>query len=244
LRRLVMGEVKCPDCGRGLLNVEYPHGSMLNEEQFESAKEGDFFCAWCKDSNTKTGYKYFWERDLKPTSEKLKACPCCGEELSILPSGWAHHTGNDCRIQRIDCPLFATAISPEKMARLKDENASIRSRSDACEKHGFKNEKELCELREDNELLEANRDEWREEWEKVKIRNTELQQENERLRERLDHSNDIMRNMATRLEQKSRWDIHDRKAVLNFLRATAALNDRALAAGQEGKNAIAKKTDK
>ena len=66
-------------------------------------------------------------------------------------------------------------------------------------------------------------------------KNLALQAEVERLRDRVSKSSNIMRSMADRLEQKSRWDIHDRKAVLNLLRANAVINDRALAE-QEGDN--------
>ena len=55
---------ECPNCGRELVKVVRPHNSMLNEEQFDSVKAGDYFCTQCKDETTRTGYKYFWEFEL------------------------------------------------------------------------------------------------------------------------------------------------------------------------------------
>ena len=55
----------CPQCGKPLVRVTQDTDSYLNAEQFDSVKAGDYFCETCKDDSTKTGYKYFWEKDLE-----------------------------------------------------------------------------------------------------------------------------------------------------------------------------------
>ena len=41
---------------------------MLNSDQFDSVKAGDWFCCSCKGSEASTGFKYFWASELKSTS--------------------------------------------------------------------------------------------------------------------------------------------------------------------------------
>ena len=37
---------------------------MLNSEQFDSVKPGDWYCDSCKGLEAGTGFKYFWESEL------------------------------------------------------------------------------------------------------------------------------------------------------------------------------------
>lgn len=57
----------CPMCGQVLNRVSQGANSYLNSDQFDAIKLGDWFCTTCEDpENTRTGYRYFWDRDLKP----------------------------------------------------------------------------------------------------------------------------------------------------------------------------------
>jgi hypothetical protein len=62
-----MNEIKafphCPKCGTTLQQVEYS-GGMLNEDQWRSTRAGDWFCVTCKSDKARTGYLYFWNREL------------------------------------------------------------------------------------------------------------------------------------------------------------------------------------
>lgn len=72
----VCKEPHCPVCGGALQEVRYPEGSMLNREQFDSVRAGDYFCKACKGTEAKSGYKYWWKRDLEtaaPVVERAKA---------------------------------------------------------------------------------------------------------------------------------------------------------------------------
>ena len=52
---------RCPDCGARLMVVHYPAGSMLNEEQWESVRAGDFYCDSCN--------AHYWQRELSALAE-------------------------------------------------------------------------------------------------------------------------------------------------------------------------------
>jgi len=68
----------CPQCGTGLRVVRNTSG-VLNDEQFDSMRAGDFFCENCKGVEAKSGYKYWWKRDLekyhKPLCIRCAALP-------------------------------------------------------------------------------------------------------------------------------------------------------------------------
>jgi hypothetical protein len=55
----------CPDCTELLEKVYYPSNSMLNEEQFNSVRAGDYYCRNCKGNRGNTGFRYFWESELE-----------------------------------------------------------------------------------------------------------------------------------------------------------------------------------
>ena len=54
----------CPRCGKPLKRVRYPSGSMLNEDQFDSQRAGDWYCESCPGDRGNTGYRYFWSNEL------------------------------------------------------------------------------------------------------------------------------------------------------------------------------------
>lgn len=56
----------CPGCGKALQAVRQDANSMLNAEQFDAARAGDWFCDVCKGEGARTGYRYFWDRELTP----------------------------------------------------------------------------------------------------------------------------------------------------------------------------------
>lgn len=64
----------CPGCGRPLHRVRRPAESMLNDDQFDSVKCGDWFCEDCPkptgDQRLVGGrrYQYFWTRKLAQVS--------------------------------------------------------------------------------------------------------------------------------------------------------------------------------
>jgi hypothetical protein len=55
---------KCPKCGKELVEITYPFNSMLNEEQFDAVKAGDYYCEKCQASTLPNGCSYFWESEL------------------------------------------------------------------------------------------------------------------------------------------------------------------------------------
>lgn len=57
-----MSNHKCPSCVAYLKKVRRDENSMLNAEQFDAVKLGDWFCDKCADHGEK--YRYFWDRDL------------------------------------------------------------------------------------------------------------------------------------------------------------------------------------
>ena len=54
---------KCPDCGKLLERVRY-EGGCLNEDQFDATRAGDWYCSTCKGTRSRSGYRYFWSREL------------------------------------------------------------------------------------------------------------------------------------------------------------------------------------
>jgi hypothetical protein len=54
----------CPQCSRPLWEVRWDPNGMLNKDQFDSIRAGDWYCEHCKGAEPRTGYKYYWTRDL------------------------------------------------------------------------------------------------------------------------------------------------------------------------------------
>lgn len=55
----------CPErCGGVLTPVSHPAGSMLNAEQFDAIRAGDWYCTRCKGDRSNTGFRYFWNREI------------------------------------------------------------------------------------------------------------------------------------------------------------------------------------
>lgn len=54
----------CPTCRGPLEAVRYEQGSMINREQFDSIRAGDWYCTACPGTEAKSGYKYWWDKDL------------------------------------------------------------------------------------------------------------------------------------------------------------------------------------
>lgn len=64
----------CPQCGGRLEAVTYPSDSMLNRDQFDSVRAGDWYCTSCKGVEARSGYKYWWNSDLVKSNQQ---CPRC-----------------------------------------------------------------------------------------------------------------------------------------------------------------------
>lgn len=61
------GEVTpvCPDCSKPLHKVTRPGGSMLNDDQFDAVRAGDWYCDTCPGNERgNTRYRYFWNREM------------------------------------------------------------------------------------------------------------------------------------------------------------------------------------
>lgn len=62
---------KCPKCKSELKCVTNPCGSMLNDEQFDAIKAGDYYCDSCHGNRSDSGFRYFWKKELS-TLEEIK----------------------------------------------------------------------------------------------------------------------------------------------------------------------------
>lgn len=59
----------CPRCGCTLGKVTYPRDSMLNEEQFDAVRAGDWYCTVCPSNGRgNTSYRYFFDNELTAVS--------------------------------------------------------------------------------------------------------------------------------------------------------------------------------
>lgn len=59
---------KCPECERELQRVRRPSGSMLNEDQFDAVRAGDWFCTYHTNGRGNTAYAYYWDSEVSPTA--------------------------------------------------------------------------------------------------------------------------------------------------------------------------------
>lgn len=64
----------CPQCGGRLEAVTYPSDSMLNRDQFDSVRAGDWYCTNCKGVEARSGHKYWWDSDLGKSSQQCSRC--------------------------------------------------------------------------------------------------------------------------------------------------------------------------
>lgn len=71
--------IGCPICGGPLERVLNFRGSMLNDYRFDAVRAGDYYCERCKGTEAKSGFKYFWNREL--TREGRKQFPALVESL-------------------------------------------------------------------------------------------------------------------------------------------------------------------
>jgi uncharacterized protein with PIN domain len=55
---------KCPQCNKKLEKVTRDTGSYLNQDQFDAVRAGDWYCASCTGNEARTGFKYWWNREL------------------------------------------------------------------------------------------------------------------------------------------------------------------------------------
>jgi hypothetical protein len=71
---------RCPTCARALHKVMRPSGSMLNDDQFDAVRAGDWYCDTCPSNERgNTGYRYFWTRELaQPPPVSASPAKCGG----------------------------------------------------------------------------------------------------------------------------------------------------------------------
>lgn len=75
----------CPGCRKPLHEVRQSSGSMLNSDQFDAVRAGDWYCDTCPSNGRgNTAYAYFWNSELR-ASEKA------GELQCIYRSGCQSH---------------------------------------------------------------------------------------------------------------------------------------------------------
>lgn len=73
----------CPTCGCALFKVRN-ESSYLNDDQFDAVKAGDWFCHTCVGKEARSGFKYWWNRELKIKASPV--CPRC-EEMIMVAEG-------------------------------------------------------------------------------------------------------------------------------------------------------------
>lgn len=61
----------CPMCNAQLQFVRQSSDSYLNREQFNAAKAGSWYCEACKDPETRTGFKYWSNTEVKRSGQEL-----------------------------------------------------------------------------------------------------------------------------------------------------------------------------
>ncbi len=77
--------IACPQCGGRLESVDYPADSILNRDQFDSCRAGDWYCTNCKGTEAKSGYKYWWDKDLcRSTGQQCDRCDALAS-LKVQP---------------------------------------------------------------------------------------------------------------------------------------------------------------
>lgn len=58
--------MKCPQCKGELFKVFQSSPQMLNQDQFDAVKAGDWYCDNCPDNGRgKSGRCYFWDNEVK-----------------------------------------------------------------------------------------------------------------------------------------------------------------------------------
>lgn len=56
----------CPQCAKLLAPVKQDLPQMLNADQFDSIRAGDWFCDTCTGNRSKHGgYRYYWDREVE-----------------------------------------------------------------------------------------------------------------------------------------------------------------------------------
>ena len=92
-------EVMCPQCGKPLEEIRYPHDSMLNKEQWESQIAGNWLCNNCPGNGRgKQDLCYFWNKEvqLHPKNEaKIIAELDLGRKGRIADLGLKLRLGDD-----------------------------------------------------------------------------------------------------------------------------------------------------
>jgi hypothetical protein len=55
----------CPQCGKDLHKVCNPSDSLMNDNQFDAMRAGDWYCDNCPSNGRgNSPYAYFWDREV------------------------------------------------------------------------------------------------------------------------------------------------------------------------------------
>lgn len=72
---------ECPTCGVPLHRVRRESGSMLNADQFDSVKAGDWFCDTCPNNGRGSpDFCYWWDSELKAAADEPPAAVVVTDE--------------------------------------------------------------------------------------------------------------------------------------------------------------------
>lgn len=79
----------CPLCKRELFPVLQESHSVLNSDQFDALKAGDYYCTSCPTNGRgNTGYRYFWKRELAPSASKTLVCKYRKKPVVVEAVDW------------------------------------------------------------------------------------------------------------------------------------------------------------
>lgn len=118
----------CPNCGRTLYKVTRPKSSVLNDDQFDAIRAGDWYCTNCTGFQSNTGYRYWWRWEVKE-HQKTPGCPVRGPEglcsmnhsTDVSEFRSPHHQPEDNSAAATPCPGYREAEPGPHCERRKGE---------------------------------------------------------------------------------------------------------------------------
>jgi hypothetical protein len=143
-----MNYPNCPQCGKELMPVVQSENSMLNSEQFDAIRAGDYYCKYCK-GNERGKFEnlcYWWENEVTPTHKHIKSEDT---PLSITIK-------NDCLIIQIGIGTLAFAFEHSEQNNPFDDDLNEFKRTyKIANKMEFAKDvlRELCDEAENGETI-------------------------------------------------------------------------------------------
>lgn len=124
----------CPGCRKPLHEVRQSSGSMLNSDQFDAVRAGDWYCDACPSNGRgNTAYAYFWNSELRASEKASDDHPCdpdcaaCLAEVVESPEPGEVGKSVSAKLRRIAGDLADIAANPpmemdsSAMARLASQ---------------------------------------------------------------------------------------------------------------------------